>query len=165
MRLCVLAVVALISIRTAAAECKKASGKPIYTMKHGPLAGEPGEPPPTPTEIFQLYASGRWTYVTTDEPGETAPAGGCITPAALREVTRALARATFRHPREPVAVCAAVPHARITYAAPRRGKVLSIESPCGTPPDATTSALIACVESARSTSTSLADLRTTCRGR
>ena len=119
MRSALLALVALATVRTAAAECPKPKGKPIYRQERGPRQVDPGTPAPEPTEVLALYPGGAWTFVTDSEG--IAPQSGCIPAAALREVTAALGRAKFAHPRGPVTTCAALPTSRITYAAPRRG--------------------------------------------
>ena len=142
-----LVVLALAAAGPAAAECPRPKGKPIYTQQRGPRTVEPGVPASEPSEALAVYAGGAWTWQSDGEG--TTPQAGCIPAAALREVTAALGRATFRHPRGPLATCQAVPTARITYAAPRRGKKLTVDTPCGLPLDVPTRRLVACVEAAR----------------
>lgn len=149
---------------SADAECGRPAGKPIYRQERGPL-----RPPPAaatgrgmkPTETLAIYASGAWIWVGPDADRQE----GCIARAALRELTRSVTRATFRFPRGPVATCTAVNFERVTYAAPRRGKRLSTEAPCGTPPDVSTGRLIACAEAVRRTpALPVGEVRAICRG-
>ncbi len=163
MRLALIAVLALAAVRAAAAECPKPKGKPLYRQERGPRQVDPGTPAPEPTEVLALYPGGAWTFVTDGEG--IAPQSGCIPAAAMREVTAAIGRAKFAHPRGPVTTCAALPTSRITYAAPRRGKKLSVDAPCGIPLDLSTRRLVACVEAARQPSPpDDATLRRVCKG-
>jgi hypothetical protein len=158
--LAVLVALAALPLPSAAAECKKAAtGKPIYRQQREALHVPRGEKAPPPTEVLSIYPDGSWTW--TDDPG----ASGCVAPAAMKEVTRALARARFRLQGGIVTTCAALPTHRMTYAAPRRGKRITVDAPCGNPVDTTTTALIACVEAARQVPPPAdADLRAICRG-
>lgn len=158
-----LLLLAIAAVPTAAADCPKPKGKPIYRQERGPRQVEPGAPAAEPSEVLALYPGGAWTFVTDSEG--IAPQSGCIPAAALREVTAAIGRATFKHPRGPVATCQALPTSRITYAAPRRGKKLSVDAPCGIPLDLSTRRLVACVEAARQPSPpDDATMRRVCKG-
>jgi hypothetical protein len=72
--------------------------------------------------------------------------------------------AAFRLRSGRYATCAALPIDRAIYAAPRRGKKVSVEMPCGRPPDLDTSRLVACAEAVtEAPPPDAAALRDTCR--
>jgi len=145
--------------RAAADPCKPAAGRPIYRETHGPLTPTPDDA--AQTDTFALFANGTWTW---SRPGD-AGNGGCITTTQLREVKRAIARARFRRPTEPTVTCDALPTARVVYAAPRRGKRITSEAPCGTPVDRTTQRMIECAHAVmQAAAPADADLRAICRG-
>ncbi|MBZ0234512.1 MAG: hypothetical protein K8M05_19430 [Deltaproteobacteria bacterium] len=152
--------------REAAAECPKAKGKPIYRVTRGPVHKPPkGEKPQT--QVFSVFATGRWTWVgpSATEAGQDDARGGCIAPAAMKELQRALAKARFRVAGGVVTTCAALPIARVKYAALRSGKRVTTEEPCGIPLDKSTAALARCAEeAARTTPPPLDELRKICRG-
>ena len=80
----------------------------------------------------------------------------------LRELVAAVARAKFRFITAPT--CAAVNDRRVLLEAPRRGKRIATESPCGRPLDPATAALAACAERvAGAADVPLDELRATCR--
>jgi len=133
----------------ARADCGKATGKPLYRQEHRPLV-EPAEGETTPVQhqTFAIYASGRWTWVGAGEAGsgEAMGRGGCISAFGMAEIRRAVARARFRRSTVPVATCDALPIARVTYAAPRRGLHITVETPCGDPVEVDTRRLVACAQ-------------------
>ena len=159
----------LVHARGAAAECPKARGKPIYRVERGPLhQPEPGETTPVQTQTFSVFATGRWTWVGSGEAdsGEAMGQSGCLAPAAMKEINRAITRARFRVASSgTITTCAALPIARVKYAALRRGKRVTTDEPCGVPIDPTTAALARCADEARSPSPPAIDeLRRICRG-
>lgn len=151
----------------AAAECPKAKGKPVYRVTRSPLPPPPkGEKPQL--QVFSVFATGRWTWVapSATEAGKSDTRTGCIAPAAMKEVARALAKARFVVAGGIVTTCAALPIARVKYAALRRGKRVTTEEPCGIPLDKTTERLRRCAEEvARDQPPPLDELREICRGK
>ncbi len=152
--------------RHAGAECAQAKGKPVYRVTRGPVHEPPkGEKPQK--QVFSVFATGRWTRLgpSPTAPGETEAHTGCIAPAAMKEVARALAKARFRVAGGLVTTCAALPVARVKYAALRRGKRVTTEEPCGIPLDRSTERLRRCAEEAtRDQPPPLDELRKLCRG-
>lgn len=149
---------------TAAAECRqRPRGRPIYRVtESGFAAPTPGAP--VPKQIRAIYPDGTWTWHGDPAFGDVAPLdrAGCVAPAALRELTAALARARFRYVSAPV--CAVVNDRKVVIEAPRRGARIVTESPCGRPIDRGTAALAACAARViGSDDLSLDDLRAACR--
>lgn len=160
LRVALVVAAALLCTRSAAAECPKPRGKPIYRVTREPLHKPPkGDPTPVERQTFSVFATGRW--VGTDE------GSGCLGPQTMRELTLALARARFDVvSRGNVVTCQAVPTMRVKYAALRRGKRITTEEPCGIPLDPTTARLARCAEAATSESPPpIEELRRICRGK
>jgi hypothetical protein len=154
--------------RDAAAECPRPKGKPMYRVTRVPLhEPEPGEATSVQTQTFEIFATGRWRWVGAGEAGsgEAMAQSGCLSPAALAEIKRAITRARFRVAPGIVTTCAALPIARVKYAALRHGKRVTTDEPCGIPLDKSTAALARCAEeAARASPRPLAELRKICRG-
>lgn len=153
---------------TAAAECRRRGvGAPIYRARTEPAQPvPPGEVTSVQTQTLAIYADGTWTWVGAGEvgSGEAMGRSGCVARPAMRELTRAVARARFRH--GPGATCDALAEVRTTHAAPRRRRQIVVESPCGAPLDPSTAALVACVRAVTEPSPPLgAALRAACRPR
>jgi hypothetical protein len=165
--LATLAAVALIGAidhASAAAECRqRPRGRPIYRVTEtGFAAPTPGAP--TPAQVLAIYPDGTWTRHGDPAFGDAPPLdrAGCVAPAALRELVAAVARARFRFITAPT--CAAVNDRRVLLEAPRRGKRLATERPCGRPLDPATAALAACAERvAGAGDVPVDELRATCR--
>lgn len=160
-----LVAVALIgAIDHADAECRqRPRGRPIYRATVSGIAVPPPGAP-TPQQIWAFYPDGTWTWHGDPAFGDVAPLErtGCVAPAARREFMAALARARFRFVSAPV--CAAVNHRKVVIEAPRRGKRVVTESPCGPAIDRGTAGLVACAERvAGDSDLSLDDLRAACR--
>ncbi|HUQ01863.1 MAG TPA: hypothetical protein VM261_05170 [Kofleriaceae bacterium] len=158
----------IVSARSAAAECPKPKGKPMYRVTRGPInAPPPGEATSVQTQTFEIFATGRWRWVGAGEAGSGEAMGqsGCISPAAMKEIDRAMSKARFRVASGIVTTCAALPIARVKYAALRRGRRVTTDEPCGIPLDKTTAALARCAEeAARATPPAIGELRKICRG-
>ena len=149
---------ALASARAAAADCEP-KGKPIFVREILPISVVPDAPP---SDRLSIYPSGAWV---SEVPGHE-PARGCAAPALRRAIAREVGRARFRFVRGPVATCAALPTSRTRFAAPRRGKDITTEQPCGVPLDASTARLVACAALVlQSTPPTAADVRARCDGR
>lgn len=162
--LAAIALVGAIDHATAAAECRqRARGRPIYrATESGFAAPTPGAP--VPRQILAVYPDGTWTWHGDPAFGDAEPLAraGCVAPAALRELTAALARARFRFIAGPV--CAVVNDRKVVIEAPRRGERIVTERPCGRPTDRGTAALAACAQRvAGGGDVSLDDLRASCR--
>lgn len=154
--------------RDATAECPKPKGKPLYRVTRAPLhKPEPGEATSVQTQTFSVFHTGRWVWVGagTEGSGEAMAQTGCMGPKAMKEFHRALAKARFNVASGIVTTCAALPIARVTYAALRRGKRVTTDEPCGIPLDKTTAALVRCAEEAsRPSPPPIDELRRICRG-
>ncbi|MBK9032296.1 MAG: hypothetical protein IPL61_13450 [Myxococcales bacterium] len=152
----------------AAAECRRRGvGTPIYRAQTEPAQPvPPGETTSVQTQTLAIYAEGTWTWVGAGEAGSGEAMGrsGCVSRAAMRELTRAVTRARFKHGLG--ATCDALPVVRTTHEAPRRRRQIVVESPCGEPLDASTAALVACARAVTEPSPPLgAALRAECRPR
>lgn len=154
--------------RGATAECPKPKGKPAYRVTRGPLhKPAKGDPTPVLTQTFEVFATGRWTYTvpSATEPGKLTTQTGCIGPQAMKAFNLALKRARFEVAPGIVTTCAALPIARVKYAALRRGRRVTTDEPCGIPLDKSTAALARCAEeAARATPPPIDELRKICRG-
>lgn len=165
--LAALAAVALLGAvahTTASAECRqRPRGRPIYRATvSGFAAPSPGAP--APRQVLAIYLDGTWTWHGDPAFGDVAPLdrAGCVAPAALRELTAALARARFRFVSGPV--CAAVNYRKAVIEAPRRGARIVTESPCGRSIDRGTEVLAACAEGVVGDGDlALDDVRAACR--
>ncbi|MBL8621188.1 MAG: hypothetical protein JNK64_07795 [Myxococcales bacterium] len=157
-----IALVGAVGHATAAAECRqRPRGRPIYRATVvGFAAPSPGAP--VPRQILAIYPDGTWTWHGDPAFGDVAPLerAGCVAPAALRELTAALARARFRFVAGPV--CAAVNYRKAVIEAPRRGARIVTASPCGRPTDRGTEVLAACAEGVVG-DRALDDVRAACR--
>jgi hypothetical protein len=163
-----LLVTSVVSASRAAAECPKPRGKPMYRVTRSPIhKPAPGEATSVQTQTFEIFATGRWRWIGAGAAGSGEAMGqsGCIAPAALKEIQRAMAKARFGVASGIVTTCAALPIARVKYAALRRGRRVTTDEPCGIPLDKSTAALARCAEeAARASPPPLADLRKICRG-
>lgn len=149
---------ALASARAAAADCEP-KGKPSFVREVLPISVVPDAPP---SDRLSIYPSGAWLA----EVHGREPTRGCATPALRRALAREVGRARFRFVRGPVATCAALPTSRTRFAAPRRGKDITTEQPCGVPLDASTTRLVTCAALVLApTPPSPAEVRARCGGR
>ena len=134
----------------AAADCPAGTGKPVFTRDEQPLR-PPAQGTVARAQAIVIEATGRWTRTTTrttvGAPAKVDDEHGCLSDVRKKALDGAIARA--RLVLDPKAkTCHVAPTSHVIYAAPRRGKQVEHDEPCGVSLDVSTGYLVACVNAA-----------------